>query len=83
MLVSNNVFNNRYVWDGSQTNFPISFPFLDNNHIQVWYAQPGQPDTNAVILGKENYTITGAGNPAGGGTAAGSADTEASGVGCV
>lgn len=66
MLVSNNVFKNRYVWDGSQTNFPISFPFLDNNHIQVWYAQPGQPDTNAVILGKENYTITGAGNPAGG-----------------
>ena len=38
MLVSNNVFKNRYVWDGSQTNFPISFPFLDNNHIQVWYA---------------------------------------------
>lgn len=66
MLVSNNVFKNRYVWDGSQTNFPISFPFLDNSHIQVWYAQPGQPDTNAVILGKENYTITGAGNPAGG-----------------
>ena len=66
MLVSNNVFKNRYVWDGSQTNFPISFPFLDNNHIQVWYAQPGQPDTDAVILGKENYTITGAGNPAGG-----------------
>ena len=66
MLVSNNVFKNRYVWDGSQTNFPISFPFLDNNHIQVWYAEPGQPDTDAVILGKENYTITGAGNPAGG-----------------
>ena len=66
MLVSNNVFKNRYVWDGSQTNFPISFPFLDNNHIQVWYAQPGQSDTDAVILGKENYTITGAGNPAGG-----------------
>lgn len=66
MLVSNNVFKNRYVWDGYQTNFPISFPFLDNNHIQVWYAQPGQPDTDAVILGKENYTITGAGNPAGG-----------------
>lgn len=66
MLVSNNVFKNRYVWDGSQTNFPISFPFLDNNHIQVWYAQPGQPDTDAIILGKENYTITGAGNPAGG-----------------
>ena len=66
MLVSNNVFKNRYVWDGSQINFPISFPFLDNNHIQVWYAQPGQPDTDAVILGKENYTITGAGNPAGG-----------------
>lgn len=66
MLVSNNVFKNRYVWDGSQTNFPISFPFLDNNHIQVWYAQPGQPDTDAVILGKEHYTITGAGNPAGG-----------------
>lgn len=66
MLVSNNVFKNRYVWDGSQTNFPISFPFLDNNHIQVWYAKPGEPDTDAVILGKENYTITGAGNPAGG-----------------
>lgn len=66
MLVSNNVFKNRYVWDGSQTNFPISFPFLDNSHIQVWYAQPGQPDTDAVILGKENYTITGAGNSAGG-----------------
>lgn len=66
MLVSNNVFKNRYVWDGSQTNFPISFPFLDNNHIQVWYAEPGQPDMDAVILGKENYTITGAGNPAGG-----------------
>lgn len=66
MLVSNNVFKNRYVWDGSQTNFPISFPFLDNNHIQVWYAEPGQSDTDAVILGKENYTITGAGNPAGG-----------------
>lgn len=66
MLVSNNVFKNRYVWDGSQTNFPISFPFLDNNHIQVWYAEPGKPDTDAVILGKEHYTITGAGNPAGG-----------------
>lgn len=66
MLVSNNVFKNRYVWDGSQTNFPISFPFLDNNHIQVWYAEPGKLDTDAVILGKENYTITGAGNPAGG-----------------
>lgn len=66
MLVSNNVFKNRYVWDGSQTNFPISFPFLDNNHIQVWYAKPGEPDTDAVILGKENYTITGAGNPVGG-----------------
>lgn len=66
MLVSNDVFKNRYVWDGSQTNFPISFPFLDNNHIQVWYAEPGKPDTDAVILGKENYTITGAGNPAGG-----------------
>lgn len=66
MLVSNNVFKNRYVWDGSQTNFPISFPFLDNNHIQVWYAEPGKPDTDAVILGKENYTITGAGNPVGG-----------------
>ena len=66
MLVSNNVFKNRYVWDGSQTNFPISFPFLDNNHIQVWYAKPGEPDTDAVILGKEHYTITGAGNPVGG-----------------
>lgn len=66
MLVNNNVFKNRYVWDGSQTNFPISFPFLDNNHIQVWYAKPGEPDTDAVILGKENYTITGAGNPVGG-----------------
>lgn len=66
MLVNNNVFKNRYVWDGSQTNFPISFPFLDNNHIQVWYAKPGEPNTNAVILGKENYTITGAGNPVGG-----------------
>lgn len=66
MLVSNNVFKSRYVWDGSQINFPISFPFLDSNHIQVWYAEPGKPDTDAVILGKENYTITGAGNPAGG-----------------
>lgn len=66
MLVNNNVFKNRYVWDGSQTNFPISFPFLDNNHIQVWYAKPGEPDTDAVILGKEHYTITGAGNPVGG-----------------
>ena len=66
MLVSNNVFKNRYVWDGSQTNFPISFPFLDNNHIQVWYAEPGQPDMDAIILGKEHYTVTGAGNPAGG-----------------
>lgn len=66
MLVSNDIFKNRYVWDGSQINFPISFPFLDNNHIQVWYAEPGKPDIDAVILGKENYTITGAGNPAGG-----------------
>ena len=66
MLVSNNVFKNRYVYDGSQTNFPISFPFLDNNHVQVWYADPGQPDTDAKILPPGNYTVTGAGNPAGG-----------------
>ena len=66
MLVSNNVYKNRYVYDGAQFNFPISFPFLDSDHIQVWYAEPDKPDTGAVILGKEHYTITGAGNPAGG-----------------
>lgn len=66
MLISNNVFKNRYVWDGSQTNFPISFPFLDNSHIQVWYAMPGKPDTDAAILDQQYYSVTGAGNPVGG-----------------
>lgn len=66
MLVSNNVFKNCYVWDGSQTNFPISFPFLDNSHIQVWYAMPGKPDTDVAILDQQYYSVTGAGNPVGG-----------------
>lgn len=66
MLISNNVFKNRYVWDGSQTNFPISFPFLDNSHIQVWYAMPGKLDTDAAILDQQYYSVTGAGNPVGG-----------------
>lgn len=66
MLVSNNVYKNRYVYDGAQFNFPISFPFLDEKHIQVRYAKRGQEDTDSHIMNPSYYMITGAGNPAGG-----------------
>lgn len=66
MLVSNNVYKNRYVYDGTQFNFPISFPFLDEKHIQVRYAKQGQEDTDSHIMKSTHYMITGAGNPAGG-----------------
>lgn len=66
MLVSNNVYKNRYVYDGAQFNFPISFPFLDEKHIQVRYAKRGQEDTDSHIMNPSYYMITGVGNPAGG-----------------
>lgn len=66
MLVSNNVFKNRYVYDGAQFNFPISFPFLDEKHIQVRYAEQGQEDIDSHIMNSSHYMITGVGNPAGG-----------------
>lgn len=63
MLVDNNVYKNVYKGNGTTTEFPISFPFLDNAHIQV---------VRSVIEGVEEvvptseYTISGAGVESGG-----------------
>lgn len=63
MLVSNTVYKNRYVANGTTTSFPISFPFLDNSHILVLK----QVDENTTeTVDSSLYTVTGAGVAAGG-----------------
>lgn len=63
MLVDNNVYKNVYKGNGSTTSFPISFPFLDNAHIQVLRSPDG---VNEEVVPASEYTITGAGIEKGG-----------------
>lgn len=63
MLVDNNVYKNVYKGNGSTTAFPISFPFLDNTHIQVLQSSDG---VNEEVVPSTEYTITGAGVEKGG-----------------
>mgnify|MGYP005800756423 CR=1 FL=1 len=63
MLVDNNVYKNVYKGNGITTEFPISFPFLDNAHIQVVRSL-----TEGVeeVVPTSEYTISGAGVESGG-----------------
>ncbi len=61
MLVSNDVYKNNYVGNGTTTEFSVTFPFLDNSHVAV-FEQIG----NSVVQITTGLTVTGAGIAAGG-----------------
>lgn len=63
MLVDNDVYINKYVADGSTTEFPIAFPFLEASHIEVYTRGEDGED---ILVDPSTYTITGAGVEAGG-----------------
>lgn len=63
MLVDNSVYKNTYVGNGAAVAFPISFPFLDNTHVKVVRSTDG---INDEVVPATEYTVTGAGNEAGG-----------------
>lgn len=63
MLVDNDVYINKYVADGSTTEFPIAFPFLEASHIEVYTRGEDGED---ILVDPSMYTITGAGVETGG-----------------
>lgn len=63
MLVDNNIYKKIYKGNGSTTDFPIPFPFLDKAHIQVLRSPDG---INEEVIPASEYTITGAGVEKGG-----------------
>ena len=67
MLVDNSIYKNVYKGNGVTTEFPISFPFLENSHVQVIrsHETDATPVTEEVVPTTE-YTITGAGVERGG-----------------
>lgn len=62
MLVTNSESINRYVADGVVKIFPLTFQFLDNNHVAVY-----RYENDALVkVDKSEYSIHGAGSELGG-----------------
>jgi hypothetical protein len=53
-----------YAGNGSATAFPVTIPFPDADSIRAILARPGQAD--AELVRDTDFTLTGAGDPAGG-----------------
>lgn len=64
MLVDNSVYKNSYTGTGTTTEFPITFPFLENKHIQV--IQSTDNGITESEVPSSDYTISGAGLESGG-----------------
>ena len=67
MLVDNSIYKNVYKGNGVTTEFPISFPFLENSHVQV--IRSIETDTAFIteeVVPTTEYSITGAGIEKGG-----------------
>lgn len=67
MLVDNSIYKNVYKGNGVTTEFPISFPFLENSHVQV--VRSIETDTAFIteeVVPTTEYGITGAGIEKGG-----------------
>lgn len=71
MLVETSTYKNDYIANGSTTTFAIRFPFLDSAHVEV-YTRFADKETR---LEPTQYTISGAGNEAGGSVTLNSAPT--------
>lgn len=63
MLVDNSIYKNVYKGNGVTTEFPISFPFLENSHVQVVRSLE---DRLEEVVPATEYAITGAGAERGG-----------------
>lgn len=64
MTVSSTTARVSYSGNGSTTAFAVSFYFLANSHLKVILRSAAGVETVQVL--NTNYTVTGAGNPAGG-----------------
>ena len=63
MTVASAISRVSYAGNGSTTAFSVPYYFLENGHLQVILSVSG---VNTVQTITTNYTVTGAGNPAGG-----------------
>jgi hypothetical protein len=64
MTISTDVSKVAYAADGSTATFVVSFYFLEDSHLVVYLKSPGGGVTTAVL--NSDYTVSGAGNVAGG-----------------
>ncbi len=64
MTVQNENYREDYDGNDSTTSFPVSFYFLDETHLQVLLLDAAGVSTEQIL--NTDYTVTGAGNPAGG-----------------
>jgi hypothetical protein len=64
MTVSSDVNRISYSGNGSTTVFPVNYYFLENSHLQVILITSAGVETIQTLT--TNYTVTGAGNEAGG-----------------
>lgn len=64
MLVDKDIYKKTYKGNGDTTVFPIQFPFLENEHVQV--VRSADNGATESIVPASEYTITGAGVEAGG-----------------
>jgi hypothetical protein len=64
MTVSSDVNRISYAGNGSTTVFPVNYYFLENSHLQVILITSAGVETIQTLT--TNYTVTGAGNEAGG-----------------
>jgi hypothetical protein len=64
MTVSSSINRVTYAGNGATTNFAVNFYFLENTHLQVILVAANGVETVQTLTA--NYTVTGAGNEAGG-----------------
>jgi hypothetical protein len=64
MTVASSVSRVSYAGNGSTQNFAVPYYFLENSHLRVVLRSSAGVETVQTIT--TNYTVTGAGNPAGG-----------------
>ena len=64
MTVSSSINRVTYAGNGATTNFAVNFYFLENSHLQVILVAANGLETVQTLT--TNYTVTGAGNEAGG-----------------
>jgi hypothetical protein len=64
MTVSSDLNRISYSGNGSTTLFPVNYYFLENTHLQVILISASGVETIQTLT--TNYTVSGAGNPAGG-----------------